>query len=82
MLMLLLAAMTEPAVAPPLPPAPPEKCERATVQHAGLAPPARIQPLSKEPPARREVALAYSENGCLKPITIANGSLRKLPDAK
>ncbi len=82
MLMLLLAAMTEPAVAPPPPPPPPEKCERATVQHAGLAPPARIQPLSKEPPARREVALAYSENGCLKPVTIANGSLRKLPDAK
>lgn len=70
MFLSLLAALAAPLATPPLPALPPEKCERATVHSAQVPDVASIRPLRQEPPARREAAVAYSEGGCMKPVTL------------
>ena len=82
MLILLLAALSDPAAAPVAKLPPPEKCERANVHPVGDSGTASIRPLSQEPAARKEAAVAYSEGGCLKPVSLLGGKLRKLPPAK
>lgn len=84
MLILLLAALSDPPATPVAPLPRFEKCERATLYPVGSTGTASIRPLSQEPPALREAAVAYSEGGCLKPVpaSLLDGNLRKLPKAK
>ncbi|MFD1034317.1 hypothetical protein ACFQ15_06595 [Sphingomonas hankookensis] len=69
MLMLLLAVTTDPPAPTPTPP--PVKCETITFHLAANTGTARIRSLVEEPLARQERAVAYSEQGCLKPVTVA-----------
>lgn len=82
MLILLLAALSDPTAAPVTPVPPPEKCERATIHHVDNSGTASPRPLSQEPPARLEAAVAYSEGGCLKPVSLIGGKVRKLPQTR
>ena len=77
MLLLLLAALSDPPKQPALPP---QKCQRADNNLAGDTAVVRIRPLTEEPPARREAAVAYKEGGCLKPVMLLKGGLQKLPE--
>lgn len=82
MLLMLLAALPGPLATPTLPASPPEKCERATFHIALASDMASIHPLSQEPPARREAAVAYSEGGCMKPVTLMTRRPQPLPAQK
>ncbi|MEH3040214.1 MAG: hypothetical protein PGN21_09135 [Sphingomonas paucimobilis] len=81
MLLLMLAALSDTPAATRLPASPPQKCEGATNRQVTNAGVARIRPLTEEPPARQEFAVAYSEGGCMKPVTL-KAKLQKLPEPK
>lgn len=82
MFLSLLAALSAPLATPPLPAVPPEKCERATAHAARASDTASIRPLNQEPPARQEAAVAYSEGGCMKPVTLTTRRPQPLPAQK
>ena len=82
MFLSLLAALSAPLATPPMPALPPEKCERATIHIAQASDTASIRPLNQEPPARREAAVAYSEGGCMKPVTLMTRRPQPLPAHK
>ena len=82
MLLLFLAALSDPPAPPTLPASPTAKCERATNHLVGASDAALIRPLTEEPSARREYAVAYSEGGCMKPVTRWTSKPVKLSEPK